>query len=293
MIFNKRHALTGLLLLAALFGAAGCREAGQQMDVQPGGRLDNDAAPPNGPVQITYIWKMAVDAEPVSRDYFVFAHFRGEDGEIRWQDDHTPPVPTSQWQPGQTVEYSRIQFVPDSAPLEQITLTVGLFDPGGSGEKVGLAGGQTRESGQEVARFEVIPADHLPIIIFDEGWYNPEFGTGQQGGHPWRWCRQEAVCWVEAPDRPCALYLDIQSPMQPPDSAQPVTLELEGTELASFFLTGPQRVARKIPLPGHLMEGRECVRLVLRTDRVVRPLEMGISDDERELGLKVRRLAVY
>jgi hypothetical protein len=29
-----------------------------------------------------------------------------------WTDDHTPPVPTTQWKPGQTVEYTRTVFIP-------------------------------------------------------------------------------------------------------------------------------------------------------------------------------------
>ena len=46
----------------------------------------------------------------------MFIHFWGEDDELQWQDDHQPPVPTSRWQPGHTIEYTGIHFLPRNVP---------------------------------------------------------------------------------------------------------------------------------------------------------------------------------
>jgi hypothetical protein len=283
----------GLLLLALLLCVPGCREAGPQMDVQVQVKMDSKTLPATGPVELTYVWTMAADAEPVSSDYLVFAHYWGTDGEIHWQDDHQPPIPTSQWKPGQTVEYTNIHFIPDTAPQGEITLRVGLYDQKGTGGKVILSGHPERKPDYEVMRFEVTPADQLPIIIYDQGWYDQEFEQGQPGGTSWRWCRQEAVCWIESPERPCALFLEIQAPARLLGAGQSVTLELEQIELATLQLDGPDRVIRRIPIPDQLRQDRDCVCLVLRTDKVLQSQGTGNGTDDRELGLKVYRLAVY
>ena len=44
-----------------------------------------------------------------------------------WNDDHEPPVPTSQWKPGQTVEYTRTRFVPVVPYSGDATVEVGLY----------------------------------------------------------------------------------------------------------------------------------------------------------------------
>ena len=39
-------------------------------------------------------------------------HVVDADDELMWTDDHDPPTPTTQWKPGQTIEYTRTVFVP-------------------------------------------------------------------------------------------------------------------------------------------------------------------------------------
>ncbi len=288
--FSIRPAVLSLLLLAPLLCAGGCGEDGQQIEVQLDVHFDHRSLPAGGPVELTYVWQMAADAKPVNFDCLVFAHFRGADGEIHWQDDHHPPIPTSQWQPGQTVRYTRIHFIPDSAPLEKVTLTAGLYDHAGTKEKVLLAG---RTRGFEPVRFEVLPASQRPIVIYDKGWYNQESKPGQREGPTWRWCRREAFCWVELPGRPCSLFLEVQAPLQTLETAQPMTLELDGTGLASLELESADPEVHKIPIPQQLLEGKECVRLVVRTDRAAEPQKVENSIEERELGLKFFHLTVY
>ena len=47
-----------------------------------------------------------------SRRTIAFVHFLDSDKERMWTDDHDLPVPTSQWKPGQTIEYTKTMFVP-------------------------------------------------------------------------------------------------------------------------------------------------------------------------------------
>ncbi len=286
---------TGLILflLALLPGMGGCRESGRTLDVQLTVRLEKSALPTGGPLELIYRWQVPTAAEPDSSDDFhVLAHFWGEDGEILWQDDHQPPIPTSQWHPGSTIEYSRIHFVSDSIPPGEITLTTGLYDQQ-SGQKIRLAGNEESEHKLEygMTRLELLPADRLPIIVYGEGWYNWE--TGKQNDDYWRWCRGEAVCWVESPDGPCSLFMEVQAPVQMLDSAQRVTLEVEGTPVATLELENPWWVVKKIPIPEALTRDRGCFRLKLIMDKVVTPVEPEKSTPGRELGLNFKQLVVY
>src|SRR5205814_5521817 len=49
------------------------------------------------------------------------------DEQLIWTDDHNPPTPTTQWKPGQTVEYTRTIFIPVYPYVGEATLQVGLY----------------------------------------------------------------------------------------------------------------------------------------------------------------------
>lgn len=278
------------VLLAAATGA--CGPAGPGMNVSPEVRLAA-AAPATGPLEVTYVWRMAADARPVTRDYRVFTHFLGPEGELLWQDDHEPEVPTSAWRPGQSVEYTRIGSVPASAPPGRVSLVVGLCEREDPRARIRLAGQRSRKRESAVGSFEALPADQLPLVVYDEGWYDPESAPGGSPGESWRWCQREARCALEVPGRPCSLYLEAQAPVALLRAAQEVSLELDGTLLATLEFSNAERSARKVPLPDGLTRGKDFVELVIRMERTVLPAELGASGDDRELGLKVHRLAVY
>ena len=92
----------------------GCRRGG---DSQPGVAtpsitISRPKAALGSPVEITYRFAVAKDAPKFGQDYTVMVHFVDSDEELMWTDDHRPPVPTTQWKPGQTIEYTRTVFVP-------------------------------------------------------------------------------------------------------------------------------------------------------------------------------------
>src|SRR5262245_63074236 len=73
--------------------------------------LSHDRAPAGSPLELTYKFVVEPNAA-FDQDYRVFVHVVDADEEQMWTDDHNPPTPTSQWKPGQTVEYTRTLFVP-------------------------------------------------------------------------------------------------------------------------------------------------------------------------------------
>ncbi|MBM4038108.1 MAG: hypothetical protein FJ290_06295 [Planctomycetes bacterium] len=96
-----------------------------------------------GAFRIRYAWAVEED---VAADWRVFVHF-GSDAEIRFQDDHLPEPPTSQWRKGQTVEVGpRLVRVPPTLRANAVNVYIGLFDLKDQGKRASLPGcdGQRR-----------------------------------------------------------------------------------------------------------------------------------------------------
>ena len=66
-----------------------------------------DSVPIGTPFDIGFTWTPGEDFAAPADDFRVFVHLVDPDGNIVQQDDHYPPVPTSQWKAGQPVNYRR------------------------------------------------------------------------------------------------------------------------------------------------------------------------------------------
>src|SRR3954451_18662769 len=91
-----------LLCAAALVLVPGCRRGTDSTPpvATPSIKLNHQKAALGSPVAITYKFDVARDAT-FAQDYTVMVHFVDSDGELMWTDDHKPPVPPTQWRPGQ------------------------------------------------------------------------------------------------------------------------------------------------------------------------------------------------
>ena len=74
--------------------------------------LDRTSVPLGGPITLSFQFVVSPDIESMPQDYRVMVHFLDSDGELMWANDHDPPTPTEQWQPGQTISYTRRGQVP-------------------------------------------------------------------------------------------------------------------------------------------------------------------------------------
>jgi len=87
---------------------------------------------------LTLYWQALT---PPDRDYTVFVHLLGPDGEIVAQDDAPPGdpfFPTTTWLPGDVVRDGHTLSLPEDAPPGTYTLLVGLYHQPG-GERLGDA----------------------------------------------------------------------------------------------------------------------------------------------------------
>jgi hypothetical protein len=95
-------------------------------------RLSQPSCRPGFGTYLTYRW----DAVPMGRDLTVFVHFRGTDGRMAFQNDHSPPVATAIW--SGRLEYEKTIVVPTGTPEGQYNIMLGIYDPKHVGDRLQL-----------------------------------------------------------------------------------------------------------------------------------------------------------
>src|SRR5262249_31117514 len=108
-----RTVALGLTALAVLTAATGCRkkETPAPPVATPSLTLNHEKAPLGSPLDIHYKFVVANDAH-FAEDYRVMVHVVDADEELIFAFDHNPPTPTTQWKPGETIEYTKTVFIP-------------------------------------------------------------------------------------------------------------------------------------------------------------------------------------
>jgi hypothetical protein len=127
---SVRAALCVTMMGAVLAGCGG-KEANDPPVATPSFAISRARAPIGSPVTLTYRFQVAPDAK-IDGDYRVFVHMLTPDGEQMWTDDHFPTTPTSQWKPGEIIEYSRTVFVPNYPHVGGAEVRLGLYSDTGT-----------------------------------------------------------------------------------------------------------------------------------------------------------------
>ena len=100
-------------------------------------------------------------------------------------------VPTTQWKPGQTVEYTRTIFVPVFPYVGEATIQVGLHSKS-DGHRLTLAGDPAGQNAYRVARVQLLPQTENLLTIFKDGWHQAEV-AGDNATIEWQWTKREAM----------------------------------------------------------------------------------------------------
>ena len=241
------------------------------------------------PLEMSYQWIAGPRMTPLGKDYTVFVHFWDQEGKLIFTDDHTPPLPTSQWKPGETVEYQRTLFFPLSLILGEVKVNVGLYDIE-SGMKLTLAG-KDEKVGKAylVGRVKILPEDLKSLPVYKEGWYNPEV-LSEDITREWIWSQKEAEVSFVNPRRDAILYFHASSPAADMGSPQQITLYLNGQTLDSWQGTTSEDFLRKITIEKERLGRDNWIDIKIEVDKVFIPFEYGKGKDTRELGVKIFNL---
>ena len=237
------------------------------------------------PVDVIIQFDVAPDFEPLGEDYRVFLQLRDDEERLLWTIEHAPSVPTSAWQPGQSIQYTERIRIPPYPYIGPATLAIGLHSPV-SGARLALAGDHLGELAYRVATLVLDPPHESSFLVYDEGWYPVEFNVFDRS--EWRWTTERAVLSFRNPRQPVRLMLGVRG--RPDLFEQPQRLSLVTGErtLDEVTVDTNEPVHLDYVFAAADLGDDDVVRLELRVDRTFRPADSGGSrGDTRELGLRV------
>jgi len=249
-------------------------------------RVSRDSAPLGSPVDFTYKFVVA-DGARFDEDYRVMMHVVDADDELMWTDDHDPPTPTTQWKPGQTVEYTRTVFVPIYPYVGEATLHLGLYSPK-TQLRLTLDGEDVGQRAYRAGKLQLQPQSENIFTVFKEGWHPAEVAE-HNASVSWQWTKKQATLAFRNPRKDATFYLTLDQPGGVFNESQQVTVALGNTVVDQFEITPAKELLRRIPLKADQMGTEEMAELHVTVDKTFVPSQIsaGTSKDPRELGVRV------
>ena len=275
-----------LTLVTVCLSAAACSSPDNAQGVASPAVTVPERATIGGLIDVTYRFVVPSTAPAFAHDYTVFVHAFNEGGTRVWTADHQPPRPTTGWQPGSVIEYTRPMQVPRSAKPGRITLQLGLYLPG-SRERLPLSGNVAERRAYRVAQFDVQPASAGQLgVLFAEGWHGVEV-PGDKQALEWRWSKRNATILLRNPKRDSVVVIELDQPIAL-DRRQTVEVSV-GSNVVDTFEAPAQMLRRRIPLSTATLGADDFVKLTLRVDHSFVParLPQTKATDTRELGVRV------
>lgn len=244
------------------------------------------------PIEMSYRFAIAPGAPAIAEDDMVFVHFLDTDGELLWTDDHQPPTPTSQWKPGQTVQYTRTMFVPKFPYVGETRVELGLYSPK-SGARVPMTGETKGQNSYHVATFNLTKQTDNLYVVFKDGWQETETSP-EESGVEWQWSKKEATLAFRNPMRDATFYFQCDQPVSGLGDPQHVELRIGQTPFDMFTLAPGHKELRKVDLSKAQLGDAETVEVTVAVDRTFVPASVTElkSNDPRELGIRVFRAYV-
>ena len=277
------------VLAAAFLTAAGCGGGASGPPVATVNlRLDRASVPIGGPLEMTFRFDVSPDLVPMTEDYTVFVHVLDNNGERIWNDDHPPATPTSEWEPGQAIVYSRRIMVPLYPYIGEGEVSVGLY-LASTGERLALAGDHIGQNAYRTASITFTPQHESSFLVYEEGWHGVEFQRNGQAS--WRWSTGHAVVSFQNPRGDARLMLEVAGRPDVFDTPQQFSLRIGEEVLEELSLNTSELVIIDRTLTAAELGSDDVVRLELLVDQTFVPSELGAGDDTRELAVRV--LTVY
>ena len=280
--------MTACVLAAMAVAAAGCSE--KEDTTPPVGTmqvsLSRSKVALGSPVEVTYKFTVAQNA-PNYGQRRVFVHFLDADEELMWTDDHEPPTPTSEWKPGQMVEYTRTMFIPSYPYVGAAKVAAGMYAPG-TNERLKFSNEDRGDRSYKVADFELLPQTENIFVIFKDGWHPAEVVTEGSGRTEWQWTKKDATIAFRNPRRDVTLVLQVDNPASGPNAAQQVTAQIGDQVIATVPLSATNAPVLKFPVTAAQLGSGDMVEMKFTTDKTFVPaLEANMkSGDPRELGAR-------
>ena len=225
-----------------------------------------------------------LDAGP-TEDYRVFVHFLDERAQVLWTEDHDPPVPTSEWTPGRSIEYSRRVKIPMYPYIGESVIATGLYSPR-DGTRLALTGTELDQLAYRVASIRLEPQHESSFVTYGEGWHEAEFSA--DGRTQWRWTTGRGVLSFRNPNRDSRFVLEFDGRADLFDPDQRLSLVIGDRTIEELEIDTTEVVYVTCEIPAADLGSDDIVNLELRVDRTFTPADIGDGpQDTRELGVRV------
>ena len=274
------------LVLSALVSACGRGEAPGPPVATPTVTFARARAALGSPIQITYKFQVAANAPAFDQDYRVFVHFLDGDEERLWTDDHDPAVPTSQWKPGQVIEYTRTLFIPVVPYIGEAQVRLGLYSTRDQ-RRLPLASEDAGQLSYKVATLSLSPHSENVFLLFKDGWHPAEVAP-ENTTVEWQWSKKVATLSFRNPKKDVVFYLHADNPASYAEP-QSVAVKVNGALVDTIAVTPRQDFLHKTRIATAQVGAADMVDITLEVDKTWVPaLVPGANNrDPRELGLRV------
>jgi hypothetical protein len=272
----------------SLSSAAACRREEPEPPpvATPSFSVKQTRVPLGSPIEVTYKFVVEPSAPKINENFRVFVHFLDVDNERMWADDHDPPIPTTQWKPGQTIEYTKTMFVPVYPYQGATTVIMGLYSVA-SDSRLPLAGKNYGQRAYIVGRLDLLPRTEGIFVMFKDGWH-PAETPPDNAAVEWQWTKKQATLAVRNPKKDVMLYLHLDQPGVFPEPQQ-VTVALGDQVIDSFVIQPRQELIRKPVITAAQLGTADVIDLRISVDKSYVPAVVtnGANRDPRELGVRV------
>jgi len=272
--------LVSLIALAAALAAPACGRKSEEAPPVATATvaMSRDRVAIGSPVRFSYRFDVAQGAK-IDGNYRVFVHVLDPDGEQLWVDDHDPAVPTSQWQPGQRVEYTRTIFVPNYPYIGEAHVRIGLY---ADEKRLPLAGEEVSRREYEVARFQLLPQSENIFLIYKDGWHPAEVAADNPASE-WQWTQKVATISFRNPKKDATFYLEYDARADLFNPPQQVTLRIGPQTFGTFAASSRDRALLTFPISATQFGTGDMAEIVIEVDKTFKPG----GTDPRELGIRV------
>jgi hypothetical protein len=277
------------VICAILAGSGACRRTEDNAPpvATPSFAANRQRVPLGSPVEVTYKFVVPSNAPAIPEDLRVMVHFLDADEEQLWTDDHEPPVPTSRWTSGQTIEYVRTVFIPIFPYVGPAAVHMGLYSTR-DGRRYPLAGDTPGQRSYRVGAIELIPRPEDAFIIYKDGWHNAEVSR-ENPAVEWQWTRREATLSFRNPRRDATFYLHVDGRPDLVPAPLQVELHIGDTVIDTFTLTSREEIVRKVAIAAGQFGDDDSVDVGIRVNQTFVPAMVAAaqSTDARELGVRI------
>ena len=249
-------------------------------------QLDRTGVPLGGPIEMAFQFVVSPEHQPLDEDLRVMVHFLDSNGNMMWAADHEPSVPTSQWQPGQTISYTRRARVPMYPYVGDAVVAVGLYSPA-TGERSVLVGDPLGQRAYQATSVSLEPQSESSLVYYQEGWHSDE--TDPQSNLLWRWTTEHASLSFRNPSSDAVLYLELAGRPDLFDTGQKVEVRVGDHVVYEVQLESEENEFHEIPLSVDQLGDDDSVTVDLYVDPAFVPASVpdGSSADLRTLGVRV------